>query len=589
MPQMGGYELLAAFRSDKALCEVPVLLLSARAGEEARISAAQAGTDDYLEKPFSGRELLAKIDALLLKARMRSIEGAQAKRMATVFEQAPAAIALLRGPAHVFELANPSYRALIGGRDVLGQPVRQALPELAGQGIFELLDQVYRCGDPYVGHALRLDVMRGTPPALHECYFDFVYQPMRAASGEVEGIAIVVFEVTEAVRVKRLAEAANRAKDEFMAMLGHELRNPLAPIMTALELMKLHGVKVAEKERGIIERQAQHLIGLVNDLLDVARVAQDKVKLCREPVELSEVIRGAVETASPLLEQRQHLLQIDVPRQGLLLHADKDRLCQVFANLLTNAAKYSDNGSRIVVGGHREGAEIVVDVIDNGHGIDADLLPQIFELFCQDPQSLARSKGGLGLGLTIVRSLTELHGGSVRAYSEGRGLGARFNVRLPALEPGGAGVPAPCAGAGALEPMQPAARQGAAILVVDDNADAAATLKDLLQSLGYEVRTAADGPSALKSLAERMPDMAILDIGLPGMDGYELATRIRALQGGDAILLIALTGYGQDSDRRHALAAGFDRHLTKPLSRPALRGILDDLRLQREVAPTRGA
>jgi signal transduction histidine kinase len=576
MPVMDGYALLAAFRADRKLCDVPVLLLSARAGEEERISAARAGTDDYLEKPFSGRELLARVDALLLRSRMHAIESREARRMAAVFEQAPAAIALVRGPQHVFELANPLYIELIGGRQVLGMPVREALPELEGQGIFELLDGVYRTGAPHVGRALRVELMRGTPPALAECHFDFVYQPMHDAMDAVEGIAIVAFEVSEAVRSKRIAEDLSRAKDAFMAMLGHELRNPLAPIMTALELMKLQGASVFEKERGVIERQARHLASLVNDLLDVARVAQGKLKLSRRPVELAEIVRTAVEVASPLINERGHQLQIDVPAQGLRLDADRERLCQVFANLLTNAAKYSNEGSRIAISACTEGGTIVVDVIDNGHGIAADLLPHVFELFYQDPRSLARSKGGLGLGLTIVRSLTELHGGSVSAHSEGHGRGSRFTVRLPALIGQEEDMPASRAHTSAWQ--QANASGGATILVVDDNIDAATMLRDLLQSLGHVAVAATNGHAALELLRSGMPDMAILDIGLPGMDGYELAASIRELPGGEHIRLIALTGYGQHSDREQALAAGFDRHLTKPLSRETLDQILADLR-----------
>jgi signal transduction histidine kinase len=571
MPVMGGYELLAALRQEPAMASIPVLLLSARAGEDERIAAIRAGADGYMEKPFSSRELLAKVDALLLRARLHDIESAHVRRMDAVFEQVPAAIALLRGPEHVVELANPEYRALVDNRDVLRMPLAKALPEMRGQGIIDLLDQTFRSGETYVGRGMRVDVMRGEPKSLEECYFDVVYQPLRDNDGRVDGIAVVAFEVTEAIRAKRMAEAANRAKDEFLAMLGHELRNPLAPIMSALEVMKLRGIDTLRKEHGIIERQARHLVGLVDDLLDVARVSEGKIELRREWVELAEVVALAVETAAPLLEERHDTLRIDVPHEGLPFCVDRQRMSQVYANLLTNAAKYSDRSSTISMVGRREGGNVVLEVRDNGQGIPPDMLPLLFDMFYQHPQSLARSRGGLGLGLTIVRSLVELHGGSVSVASAGTGQGAIFTVRVPADAAAPSNSPA--------EPQRPASGAHARrrILVVDDNVDAAMTLCELLRAYGHAVETAFDAPSALEKLQEGWPDLAILDIGLPGMDGYELAARVRGMADGRRIRLVALTGYGQLDDQARALAAGFDRHMTKPINIEALRECVDTL------------
>jgi signal transduction histidine kinase/DNA-binding response OmpR family regulator len=576
MPRMDGYALLGALRADPALHDLPVLLLSARAGEEARLYGIQAGADDYLEKPFSSRELLVKVDNLVLRAQMRHMESLQFRHMDTVFRQAPVAIAILRGPEHVYELANPFYQKLIGRPNIVGRPVRNVLPELERQGIIDLLDEVYRTGEPYVGRGRRVDLMRGEPPALQECYFDFVLQPMISADGRIEGIAVVAFEVTDTIKAKQAAEIASRAKDEFMAMLGHELRNPLAPIMTALQLMKLRNVREAEHERAIIERQAQHLVGLVDDLLDVNRVARGKVKLKKVALELATIVADAVETVSPLLEERQHHLRVEVPAHGLPLYGDRHRLCQIVANLLTNAAKYSDNGSLIAVRGRRDGGDIVLEVHDGGHGIEPDMLPHIFEMFYQDQQTLARSRGGLGLGLTIVRSLTELHGGSVSAYSAGRGTGSTFTVRLPALErmvQDGMLAAGPAANDERTTEKRPLS-----ILIVDDNVDAARTLRDLLQSLGHRVEVAYDAPSALLQLDTEMPELAFLDIGLPGMDGYELARRARSMPGGADVQLVALTGYGQESDRERTVEAGFDEHVVKPLSMTRLQQILEKFR-----------
>jgi CheY-like chemotaxis protein/two-component sensor histidine kinase len=355
-------------------------------------------------------------------------------------------------------------------------------------------------------------------------------------------------------------------------MLGHELRNPLAPILTALQLMQLRGGDKTERERTIIERQVKHLVRLVDDLLDVSRVTRGKVELKRERVELAEVVAKAIELASPLIEQREHTLTVEVPRSGLPLDADPTRLAQVFSNLLTNAAKYTEPRGRISVVGTREGAEVVVKVRDNGTGIAPETLPKVFDLFVQERQALDRSQGGLGLGLAIVRSMVTLHGGKVEVSSAGQGLGSEFTVRLPLAK--AEGVPAEASSTQA-EPPKPASEAvPPRILVVDDNQDAADILADSLMLLGCEIRVAYDGPSALNIAAEFQPAVALLDIGLPVMDGYELARRLREQQPGPDLRLVAVTGYGQESDRRRSLSAGFDAHLVKPLDFDVLDSLI---------------
>jgi signal transduction histidine kinase len=572
MPRLDGFGLLAALRADPATRDIPLMLLSARAGEEARLEGLQAGADDYLVKPFSGRELAARIDLLRLRQQGRVVERAVARRTQSIFSQAPVAISILRGPLHVFEQANAYYQEMIGPRPLVGLPIREALPELEGQGIYELLDGVLESGQPFVGRSVRVALMRGDPPRLADGYFDFVYQPLLDDAGRPEGVAVVVFEVTELANAKRAAEGANRAKDEFLAMLGHELRNPLAPIVTALQLMRLRGGDYAVKERAVIERQTRHLVALVDDLLDVSRVAEGKIQLRREAVQMAEVVARAIETASPLIEQKRHVLELDVPARDLAVLADPGRCAQVLANLLTNAAKYTEAGGRLWVTARRDGDEVVVAVRDNGIGIAAEMLPAIFELFVQERQALSRSQGGLGLGLSIARSMMALHGGSVVAHSDGVGCGSEFTIRLPALAPGEA-EPAPPPSAC----DQPgAARSGLAILVVDDNEDAASALGELLTLHGHSVEVVFDAPSALAAAPLFKPDVGLFDIGLPGMDGYELAQRLRQRHGEqDAPLrLFALTGYGQESDRRRAAEAGFDAHLTKPIDVAALLELL---------------
>ncbi len=377
----------------------------------------------------------------------------------------------------------------------------------------------------------------------------------------------LLLEREQAARIT--AEAASRTKDEFLAMLGHELRNPLAPITTALELMRARGLKEGERERAVIERQVTHLVRLVDDLLDVSRITRGSVELARQRIDLSTVVAGAIETASPLIEQRGHRVEADVPA-GMFIDADGHRLRQVFSNLLANAAKYTPPGGRIDVAAGRDDDMVVVRISDNGVGIAADLLPRVFDLFSQGRQSIDRSEGGLGLGLTIVRRLVELHGGHVTAASQGVGEGSTFSVHLPIAK----GAPIP------LEATVPAAGRsprGASrrVLIVDDNVDAAELLARLLDELGYITRTAHDGPGALKVLETFHPDSAVLDIGLPVIDGYELAQLIRARRDCGGIRLIALTGYGQANDRERTARAGFDGHLVKPVGTARLAALLD--------------
>ncbi|MDQ3289247.1 MAG: ATP-binding protein [Pseudomonadota bacterium] len=364
------------------------------------------------------------------------------------------------------------------------------------------------------------------------------------------------------------AEQATLAKDRFLAMLGHELRNPLSPIVTALELIRHRGLWSPEHE--IMQRQVRHLLRLVDDLLDISRITGDKLVLARENLELASVIEHAVEMSSPLLEQRRHHLDARVPVRGLAVFGDPARLAQVFSNLITNAAKYSNPGSPITITAHRCGDVARVEVIDQGIGIDPSMLEGVFEMFEQQERGLDRSQGGLGLGLAIVRNLVVQHGGRVEALSEGQGHGSRFVVELPLVT-----CASQHAGGAEVEASESGHMRGT-VLVVDDNEDAASTLASVLRYAGFEVRTASEGLSALRIAAEFRPDAALLDIGLPVMDGYELARRLRA-EYGAGIRLVAITGYGRDSDREQAARAGFDMHLVKPVDLNVLERTLLDL------------
>jgi signal transduction histidine kinase len=360
----------------------------------------------------------------------------------TLFMQAPNVFLILRGPEYIVELANPAachalHRA---HAEVLERPLFAAVPELEGTSLRPTLDGVLRTGTAYQGREVISAVhWRGETEPKEE-YYNYVFCPLRNAEGRIEGLLIDAFSVSEEViarqetgRLRAEAEAANRMKDEFLAMLGHELRNPLAPMVTALQVMRLRGL--ASREQDILERQVSHLTRLVDDLLDVARITRGKIELRRRSLEVSEVVASAIETIAPLLAERHHGIEIDVPASGLVVLADPERLAQVLLNLLTNAAKYSEAGSRIVVQARQRAERVEICVRDEGIGIAPEMLEKVFDIFVQQPQTLARSAGGLGLGLAIVRSLVEMHGGTVSARSAGPGHGSEFIIDLPALDP----------------------------------------------------------------------------------------------------------------------------------------------------------
>jgi signal transduction histidine kinase/ActR/RegA family two-component response regulator len=362
----------------------------------------------------------------------------------------------------------------------------------------------------------------------------------------------------------------DRRKDEFLAMLAHELRNPLAAIAAATNVAR---ITEADDERRwavqIIEEQGRNLTRMVDDLLDVSRITTGKIELRKRPVELAHVIRQALDTVHPLVEDRKHRLTV-VIAPGLRVDADPTRLAQVFANLLTNAAKYTPAGGRLEVEAHAEAEDVVIVVRDNGLGIPGDRLPEMFELFAQADHSLARSEGGLGIGLTVVKKLVEMHGGILTAASDGAGKGSEFTVRLRA-----ATAPADAAGAGAPSSRPRAARVSRRVLLVDDNAALARAMCRLLRTLGHQVETCHDGPTAIAIATNFRPEVIFLDIGLPGMDGYEVARRLRQEEPCSASLLVAVSGYGAEANRRKSRDAGFDEHLVKPVSFEDLAEVID--------------
>jgi len=399
-------------------------------------------------------------------------------------------------------------------------------------------------------------------------WFESHGAPLFGQGGVYRGHVGIAIDVTEAVEAEEALRDADRRKDEFLATLAHELRNPLAPISNAVHLMRRpDGRRSADRMVEMVGRQVAQIVRLVDDLMDVSRITQGKLELRKEPLPLAEVLSMAVETSMPAIEAGRHELAVSLPEETLMLEADKVRLTQVFGNMLNNAAKYTDRGGRIWLGAWREGLEVVVSVRDTGIGIPPAQLPHVFEMFAQAHRDSARGQAGLGIGLTMVRSLIELHGGSVEARSDGPGRGSEFIVRLPL-----AGAPAPAQQGGDGGPE--ALLEGRRLLVVDDNGDAAESLALLLHAVGAEVRTAHDGEAGLAQAAEFRPQAVLLDLGMPGMDGFEVARRLRRDPAQAGLVIVALTGWGQEEDRRRTRAGGFDHHLTKPVDIDALLDIL---------------
>jgi signal transduction histidine kinase len=390
-----------------------------------------------------------------------------------------------------------------------------------------------------------------------------------ATLSRLESDRALTLAMAESERLNLDLNMSSRIKDEFLAMLGHELRNPLAPIVTALKLMKLRSRNSdTVHEQEVIQRQVDHLVRLVDDLLDVSRIASGKVELRKETVPLADVLNKAIEMASPLLEQKQHRLLVDVPT--VRWHGDPARLAQVVSNLLSNAARYTPVGGHVTLATRIKDRTVQIQVTDDGNGIAPQLLPHIFDLFVQGNRQLDRAKGGLGIGLALVRNLVQMHGGQVSAYSAGEGRGSTFTITLPESVVAEAEAEPALADSGSASASasgtMPESNTGIHVLVVDDNQDAADSLADLLGAMGYRATVAYDPAHAIALASAHMPEVAILDIGLPGMDGFELAGHLRKLPDGAGLKLVALSGYSQEQDKTRSREAGFAAHLVKPVN-----------------------
>jgi signal transduction histidine kinase/DNA-binding response OmpR family regulator len=610
MPVLDGFELLRRVRANPSTQEIPVVLLSARAGEEARIEGLEASADDYIVKPFSARELLATVDAHIIRRQSRHALATQNKRLAVLWEAAGVLLTdrdpdtMLRelfekireslgldvyfnfmvseggdelqliSCAGVAPQTTESFSRLQFGQAVCGnvalrrEPIVATHIQQSTEPMVQLVKglglRAYACNQLIAGGQLL-----GTLSFASRSRDSFDREELEF----LETISHYVTLAYERLRlIGRLREQDQR-KDEFLATLAHELRNPLAPIRNGLELIRLSNGNSAtlEKATTIMNRQIEQMVRLVDDLLDVARISRNKLELRKQRVDLETIVRNAVETSLPVLDAAQNELHVSLPAEPVLLEADPVRLAQVFSNILNNAAKYSAPGGRISLVATQSGGELTIRVSDTGMGIEPGKLSQIFGMFVQLDALEQNLQSGLGVGLTLVRRLIEMHGGSVEACSEGAGKGSEFVIRLPVLRE--ATTPA------ATEPVtserSPFRRR---ILVVDDNLDSAESLTMMLKLSGHDVATAHDGVEAVKLANEFRPDVALLDLGMPKLDGYEAARSIRQQSWGREMMLVALTGWGQAEDKRRSREAGFDAHLVKPIDFDALEELVGTTR-----------
>jgi PAS domain S-box-containing protein len=534
--------------------------------EHGRINAIITLAQDITERKLAEAERERLLQSLTLER----------SRLNYLFEHSPSFVAVLRSPEHIFELVNPPYRQLIGGRDVVGKPVREAVPEAAGQGFLGLLDNVYRTGEPYVGKEILTHLTRAGK--LDELFLNFVYQPIFEADGAVSGIFVHGVEVTDQVRARQEAESANRLKDDFLATLSHELRTPLTAVLGWVRMLRGGELDepTAARALGIIERNAEAQQQLIEEVLDVSRIITGKLRLDVRPVELVPVIEAAVDAVRPAAEAKNIKLSVGVNSAANLVSADATRLQQVIWNLLTNAIKFTPKEGKVEVRLDRKGSNVQIKVIDNGLGISPEFLPHVFDRFRQADSSTARQYSGLGLGLAVVRHLVEQHGGRVSAESEGENQGATFTIELPLsalridadwfeqLKKGARADVRQVAAAGSLA--------GVRVLVVEDQADARELLSVLLRQYGAEVVTSGSAVEAVSALRRERLDVLVSDIGMPGEDGYWLIKEVRSLGaglGGD-VPAVALTAYASEADRERVLAAGFQAHVSKPIEPTAL-------------------
>jgi PAS domain S-box-containing protein len=496
--------------------------------------------------------------------------GAERALLNSLLDKAPVGLGFFDSELH-FLRKNPAFAEMTGlaAGDQQGLTLHAALPALASD-FCDALRTVLATGQSIINQEIAFETAGKSGAAR---YWLCSFYPVKTADGTILGVGSVIANIDDRKAMEEALKDADQRKDHFLAMLAHELRNPLAPISNAVQIMRIEGPGGPNLEWSIdvIAEQIKHMTRIVDDLLDVSRITRGTVDLRKEQIELLRVVELAVQASQPLLEDYKHALELALPPHSVLLEVDPGRLAQVLSNLLNNAAKYTPEGGRIKLSAALAGSELLIKVADNGIGIAQELLPKLFDMFVQADQTLSRSRGGLGIGLTVVRSLVEMHDGSVTVRSDGPGKGSEFTIRIPVSQ--SSLTSAEKTKASPQEPTRPLPRRR--ILVVDDNLRNAASLTKLLIALGQEVHTAHDGVEALEMARARHPDVILLDIGLPSMDGYEVARFCREDPALRTVILVAMTGYGKADDRRRSRAVGFNAHLVKPVSLEDLQLLLE--------------
>jgi PAS domain S-box-containing protein len=580
LPDVSGFEVCRRIKEDPATAAIPVLHISTTFVDiEDRVHGLEGGADGYLTDVLEPIELIATVRALLRARRAEEAAQISTRQWQVTFDAISDGVVLLDQSGQVIQ-SNTAMEGIL----------RKSWNDLCGRSIQEIMPIPFGAKESPFLRMLGSGQREAAELTLGDRWLLVTVDPLRDSGGAVKGGLCIASDITPRrrleVELRRRAEelaAADRRKDEFLAMLAHELRNPLAPIANALEAIRLNRNDRAATDEAldIAGRQVGHMARMLDDLLDVSRFTRGNVQLRKAPVDLATILTQAVETSRPLIEAGGHELSTSFPAAPVWLEGDPTRLAQVISNLLNNAAKYTDRGGRITLTAVREGNEAIVTVRDNGFGLSAEMLPRVFDLFTQEDRSLDRAQGGLGIGLTLVRSLVQLHGGSISAQSAGPGLGSEFRIRLPALS----SVPPSPIRNGDSVSTPPSPPRGLRLLVVDDSQDSARSLARVLKLWGYGVRVAHDGPEAIEAALSEPFDVILLDIGLPGMDGYQVAERLRAELGVDGPALVALTGYGQEEDVARSRRVGFDDHLVKPVNLDRLRELLVDP----ELLASRGA
>jgi PAS domain S-box-containing protein len=561
LPDINGLEVCRRIKASPDSAMVLVLQTSAAlTGRADKIRGLEGGADNYLAAPIEADELVANVNALL---RMRQTQTAlrdSEERFRQLTDNIEDVFWMFSVPDRALEYVSPAYAAIWGrGAEALQQQPADWLDAVHPEdrdhvaALWNALPDV-----PHYEAEFRLVMQDGALRWVRDRLF-----PVRDRRGQVYRVARVTSDISRRREMESLLRAADSHKNEFLATLAHELRNPLSPIRNAAALLGASGAGAEHQARAreVITRQVDHLAHLVDDLLDVARISEGKIVLRKEEVELGSVIAQAIETAGPLLHSRDHRLEVSQPAKQIWVMGDQVRLAQSMGNLLHNAAKFTPKGGQIKVEVALEGGSVRIAVQDNGIGIAEDNLSRIFGMFTQAAVPPDRAPEGLGIGLSLVSRLLDMHGGRLSASSPGIGLGSTFTVELPVLRVVEA---LPAAGPGAGEASGQASNGGRRVLLVDDNVDAMEMMSFLLAEMGYDAHATADAGHLVDLALERKPDVIVLDIGLPGVDGYELARMLKQHPQLQSIRLVAHTGYGSPEDRRKALEAGFDAHLVKP-------------------------